>query len=166
MRRLALIAACLFASAVIALLLVPAPRASALTAAGLNGGLQKGVAGDNGVQLVRRGGGFRGGGFRGGRAFHGGRAFRGGRTFAFRGGRAFHGGRAFAFRGGRAFHGGRAFAFRAGPRRVWHRGWRGRGWGWGLAAAPFYYGYYGCPLVRRTVWTPWGWRVRWVRRCW
>jgi hypothetical protein len=34
-------------------------------------------------------------------------------------------------------------------------------------AAPFQYGggYY-CPLVRRTVWTPYGYRLRWVRRCW
>jgi hypothetical protein len=149
MRRVVLIAVSLLASAVLVLLLVPAPRASALTAAVLGGGLQKGVAGDNGVQLVRRGGGgFRGGGFHGGRGFRGGHAFRGGRAFAFRGGHAFRGGRAFAFRGG--------------PRYGWHRGWRGRGWGWGWGAAalaaPYYYGSYGrCPLVRRTVW---------VRRCW
>ncbi|HEY7553063.1 MAG TPA: hypothetical protein VH913_26520 [Hyphomicrobiaceae bacterium] len=164
MRRVVLIAVSLLASAVLVLLLVPAPRASALTAADLGGGLRKGVAGDNGVQLVRRGGGgFRGGGFHGGRAFQGGHAFRGGRAFAFRGGHV--------ARGGYAFRGGRAFAFRGGPRHGWRRGWRGPGWGWGVGAAalaaPYYYGSYGrCPLVRRTVWTPHGWRVRWVRRCW
>jgi hypothetical protein len=27
------------------------------------------------------------------------------------------------------------------------------------------YGYSGCPLVRRRVWTPYGYRIRWVRRC-
>jgi hypothetical protein len=99
-------------------------------------GLPKGAFQDDSVQLVHRG--FRRGGFRG-------HAFRGP---AFRG---------HAYRGGRAWRGGR------------HYGWRGRGWGWGGAAlaAPFVYGgYYGrCPLVRRTVWTPRGYRLRWVRRC-
>jgi hypothetical protein len=142
-----------------------------------------------------RGGGFRGHAFRGvrgpafrGHAFRGGgfrgHAFRGVRGPAFRGhafrGRGFRGPafRAHAFRGpafrGRAFRG---HAFRGG--RAWrgrHYGWRGRGWrrpgwGWGaaaLATAPFFYGgYYGrCPLVRQTVWTPRGYRLRWVRRCW
>jgi hypothetical protein len=175
MRRIALLLAWLAASVVLVIFLVPA-RAAAPTAAGLHKGAGNGAAANEGVQLVRRGGGgFRGGGFRGGRAFRGG--FHGGRAFAFRGGRAFRGGfrggRAFAFRGGRTFRGGRAFAFRGG--RVFHSGFRGRrvwrgpgwGWGWGAAAlaAPYYYGGYGCPLVRRTVWTPYGWRVRWVRRC-
>jgi hypothetical protein len=184
MRRIALLLAWLAASVVLVIFLVPA-RAAAPTAAGLHKGAGNGAAANEGVQLIRRGGGgfrgggFRGGGFRGGRAFRGG--FHGGRAFAFRGGRAFrggfHGGRAFAFRGGRAFrggfHGGRAFAFRGG--RTFHSGfrgrrvWRGPRWGWGVGAAalaaPYYYGGYGCPLVRRTVWTPYGWRVRWVRRC-
>ncbi len=64
----------------------------------------------------RGGGGFRGGGFRGG-------GFRGGMGRGFRGGR-----RGIAWRGGRG----------------WGR--RGRGWGWGAAAAVAalpYYGYYG-----------------------
>jgi len=89
---------------------------------------------------VRRGGGGFHGGFRGGRAFHGG----------------VRGGRAYAYRGGRAY------------------GWRGRGWrpGWGvavgagaLAAAPYYYGGYRCPLVRQVVRTRYGLQERWVRRC-
>ena len=161
MRRIALLLAWLAASVVLVIFLVPA-RAAAPTAAGLHKGAGNGAAANEGVQLVRRGGGgFRGGGFRGGRAFRGG--FHGGRAFAFRGGRAFRGGfhgrRAFAFRGGRAFHSG----FRG------RRGWRGPGWGWGVGAAalaaPYYYGGYNCPLVRRSVWTPYGWRIRWVRRC-
>ncbi len=144
MRRIALLAASLIASVVLMIFLVPA-RASALTAAGLHKGAVSGAEHSDGVQLVRRGGGgFRGGGFRGGRAFHGG--FRGGRAYAFRGGR---------------YHGGRYYG---------RRGWRGPGWGLALgagalAAAPYYYGGYNCPLVRRTVWTPYGYRVRWVRRC-
>jgi hypothetical protein len=167
MRKVALFAACLIAYAVLIVFLVPA-RASALSPAAL----PKGVFQDDSVQQVRRG--FRGGGFRG-------HAFRGGgfRGHAFRG-RGFRGPafRAHAFRGpafrGRAFRG---HAFRGG--RAWrgrHYGWRGRGWrrpgwGWGaaaLATAPFFYGgYYGrCPLVRQTVWTPRGYRLRWVRRCW
>ena len=150
MRRIALLAAFFVASATLIIFLVPA-RASALTAAGLHKGAAN--AANDGVQLVRRGGGFHGGGFRGGRAFHGG--FRGGRVVAYRGG--FRGGRAFAYRGGR------------------YDGWRGRGWrrpGWGvavgagaLAAAPYYYGGYNCPLVRRVVRTPYGLQERWVRRC-
>ena len=148
MRRIALLLAWLAASVVLVIFLVPA-RAAAPTAAGLHKGAGNGAAANEGVQLVRRGGGgFRGGGFRGG-GFRGGRAFRGG----------FHGRRAFAFRGGRAFHSG----FRG------RRGWRGPGWGWGVGAAalaaPYYYGGYNCPLVRRSVWTPYGWRIRWVRRC-
>ena len=187
MRKVALFAACLIACAVLIVFLVPA-RASALSPAGL----PKGVFQDDSVQLVRRG--FRGGGFRGhafrGRGFRGpafrghafrGRGFRGPafRGHAFRGrgfrGPAFRGhafrGRGFrgpafrgpAFRGGRAWRGGRHYGWRG-------RGWRRPGWGWGaaaLATTPFVYGgYYGrCPLVRRTVWTPRGYRVRWVRRC-
>jgi hypothetical protein len=76
-----------------------------------------------------------------------------------------HGG---GFRGG--YHGGRAYAFRGGPRYGWRgRGWRRPGWGWAAGAtalaAPYYYRRYRCPLVRRTVWTPYGYRVRWVRSC-
>ena len=88
----------------------------------------------------RGGGGFRGGGFRGG---------------GFRGG---------GFRGGG------------------YRGFRGAGIGLGLGlglAAPYYggygyggypYGYSsyydpGCYLVRRRVWTPYGWRIRRVTVC-
>jgi len=162
MRRLALIAACLVAGGGLAVVVAPS-QASALTPAGL----QNAAMHDNGVVLARRGGGgFRGGGFRGGRSF----AFRGGRGFH---GHAFRGGRAFAFRGGpgfrRGFRGGRVYAFRGGRHWGHRRGWRGPGWRWGTAAvaAPFFYGGWGnCPLVRRTVWTPYGWRVRWVRRCW
>lgn len=156
MRRIAVLLACLVASAALVIFLVPA-RASALTAAGLHKGGANGAAHYGGVELVRRGGG----GFRGG--FHGG--FRG---RAFRGG--FHGGRAYAWRGGvrRAgvWRGGRAYAWRGGRRH-----WRGPRWGWAAGpaalAAPYYYrgSYGGCPLVRRTVWTPYGYRVRWVRRC-
>lgn len=96
----------------------------------------------------RGGGGFGGGGFRGG---------------GFRGG-GFGGG---GFRGG---------GFRGG-------GYRGAGIGLGLGlglAAPYYYGGYGgyggypyysgyydpgCYLVRRRVWTPYGWRIRRVAVC-
>jgi hypothetical protein len=75
--------------------------------------------------------------------------------------------RGYGFRG-RGFRGGRAYAWRGG--RVWRGGryWRGPRWGWAVApavAAPFFYSGYRCPLVRRTVWTPRGYRVRWVRRC-
>jgi hypothetical protein len=140
MRRIALLAASLIASAALVIFLVPA-RAAAPTAAGLHKGAADGAA-NEGVQLVRRGGGFHGGGFRGGRAFHGG--FRGGRAYGFRGGRN------YGWRG---------------------RGWRRPGWGvalgaGALAAAPYYYGGgYRCPLVRRVVRTPYGLRERWVRRC-
>ena len=103
-------------------------------------------------QASARRGGFGGGGFRGG-------GFRGG---GFRGG-GFRGG---AFGGGmRGWRGGRGVAWRGGRRG------RGRGWGFwpglGIAAAvPYYYGsYYDCPLVRRRVWTPYGYRLRWVRSC-
>jgi hypothetical protein len=143
MRRIALAAACSMACctacAVLLTLLMPAP-ASALSPAP---GLHRGAFHDNSVQLVRRG--FRGGG---GRVWRGG----GGRAHVWRGGRG------YAWRGGRVWRGGRY--------------WRGPRWGWAagtaaLAAAPYVYGgYYGrCPLVRRTVWTPRGYRVRWVRRC-
>ena len=82
---------------------------------------------------------FGGGGFHGG-GFHGG---------GFHGG--FHGG---GFRGG--FH---------------HRGFGfapfvGAAVGLGLAAGYPYYGYYGdgC-LAPRRIWTPYGWRTRWVNVC-
>lgn len=85
------------------------------------------------------GGGFRGGGFHGG--FHGG---------GFRSG--FHGG--FRHGGFRRF--GPAVAV---------------GLGLGLAAGyPYYayggypYGYDGC-LEPRRLWTPYGWRVRWINVC-
>jgi hypothetical protein len=143
MRRIAFFVASLIASAALIIFLVPA-RASALTASGLH----EGVVHDDSVQLVRRG--FRGGG----------RAWRGGRAFAWRGGAR----RAGVWRGGvrRAgvWRGRRAYAWRGGRRY-----WRGPRWGWVAGAAPFYYGSR-CPLVRRTVWTPRGYRVRWVRRCW
>ena len=93
------------------------------------------------AQARGRGGGFGGGGFRGG-------GFRGG---GFRGG---------GFRGG---------------------GFRGAGLGFGLGlglglASPYYgyggypYGYSsyydpGCYVVRRRVWTPYGWRLRRVTVC-
>jgi hypothetical protein len=151
MRRIALLAACLVASA----MLVPT-QASALSAAAPAPGLDKGALRDSGVVHVRRGG-FRGGGFRGFRAG----GFRGARVYGgWRGGRAWRGGRVYAQR---------AYGWRGGRR---YYGWRRPRWGWAagaaaLAAAPYYYGgYYRCPLVRRTVWTPYGYRVRWVRRCW
>ena len=142
MRRIALVAASFAASAVLSLYLLPV-QASALTVPTL----EKGIAQDGTVHLARRGGGFRGGyraGFRGG--------YRGGYRAGARAG----------FRGGYAYRGAR-YGYR--------RGWRGPRWGWAagaaaLAAAPYYGGYYGrCPVVRRTVWTPYGYRVRWVRRC-
>jgi hypothetical protein len=64
MRRIALLLACLIASAALVLFLVPA-RASVLTSAGLHKGGVKGAAHADGVRFVRRGGGFRGGEFRG-----------------------------------------------------------------------------------------------------
>jgi len=106
-----------------------------------------------------RGGGFGGGGFRGG-GFGGG-GFRGGGI-----GGGFRGG---GFRGG-GFRGG---GWRGG-------GFRGAGIGLGLGlglAAPYYYGGYpygygyssyyddGCYVVRRRVWTPYGWRIRRVPVC-
>jgi hypothetical protein len=179
MRRIALLLACLAASVVLVIFLVPA-RASAPTAAGLHKGAANGGPANEGVQPVRRGGGgFHGGGFRGGGA-----GFRGGRSFAWHGGgvrRAggWGGGRGFAWRGGprRAvvWRGGRAFGWHGGVRRAgvwrggrvyaWHGGrrfWRGPRWGWGVGtaalAAPYFYSSgASCPLVRRTVW---------VRRCW
>ncbi|HEX5957982.1 MAG TPA: hypothetical protein VFY92_04905 [Hyphomicrobiaceae bacterium] len=148
MRRITLMGVALIAGAA----LIPALRTAPASALPLPALQQHTSAAEAGlVQHVRRGGfrgghGFRGGGFRG-------HAFRGGgfRGHAFRGG-AFRGG---GWRGGRHWSG-----------RRW-----GRAAGWGLAlgalGAPYYgYGYTSCPLVRRTVWTPRGWRVRWVRRCW
>ena len=147
MRRIALLAVSLIASAALIVFLVPA-RAATLTAAGLHKGAANSAPYNERVQLVRRGGGFRGGGFhRGG--------FRGGRAYAWRGG---------GVRRAGVWRGGRAYAWRGGRRY-----WRGPRWGWAVApavaAAPFYYRSR-CPLVRRTVWTPRGHRVRWVRRCW
>ena len=104
---------------------------------------------------VRHGGhGGGGGGFRGG----GGGGFRGG-------GGGFHGG---------GFHGG-----------GFHRGFGGAALGLGLglglagayAAYPYggyygypyaygdYYGDGGCYLVRRRIWTPYGWRIRHMQVC-
>jgi hypothetical protein len=57
MRRIAVLLACLLASAVLVLFLVPA-RASAPTAAGLHEGTASGVAANAGVQLVRHSGGY------------------------------------------------------------------------------------------------------------
>jgi hypothetical protein len=99
-------------------------------------------------------GGFGGGGFHGG-GFHGG---------------GFHGG---GFHGG-GFHGG-----------GFHRGFGGAALGLGLglglagayAAYPYggyygypyaygdYYGDGGCYLVRRRIWTPYGWRIRRAEVC-
>jgi hypothetical protein len=104
-------------------------------------------------------GGFGGGGFHGG-GFHGG---------GFHGG-GFHGG---GFHGG-GFHGG-----------GFHRGFGGAALGLGLglglagayAAYPYggyygypyaygdYYGDGGCYLVRRRIWTPYGWRIRRMQVC-
>ena len=78
--------------------------------------------------------------------------------------------------GGGGFRGGgfRGGGFRGG-------GFRGAGLGFGLGlglAAPYYYGGYGgypygyssyydpgCYVVRRRVWTPYGWRIRRVPVC-
>ena len=89
------------------------------------------------------GGGFRGGGFHGG-GFHGG---------GFRGG-GFHGG----FRGG--FH--RGVGFRHfGPRLAF-----GAPFVYGAYAAwPYSYAYGDDCLAPRRVWTPYGWRIRWVNVC-
>jgi hypothetical protein len=179
MRRIASLSACLFTGAVL-LAFQPPTEASALPPAGL----RQGVVQDDTLHLARRG--FHGGGARGwrggGRAFAyrggGARGWRGGgRAFAYRGGGARvwrGGGRAFAYRGGVARGwrgGGRARVWRGGRALAWHGGrrvWRGGRWVWvgaGALAAPYYYYGGGCPLVRRTVWTPYGYRVRWVRRC-
>jgi hypothetical protein len=89
------------------------------------------------VSARPQGGGFRAGGFHGG--FHGG---------GFRG-----------FHGGFRHHGFRGFGA---PVAV--------GLGLGLAAGYPYWGGYpyyadGC-LAPRRIWTPYGWRVRWVNVCW
>ncbi len=86
---------------------------------------------------ARQGGGFRAGGFHGG--FHAG---------GFRG-----------FHGGFRHHGFRRFGP---PVAV--------GLGLGLAGSYPYWGYPyhyadGC-LAPRRVWTPYGWRIRWVNICW
>jgi hypothetical protein len=79
------------------------------------------------VEQARNRGGFHSRGAFRGRSF-GGRSFRGG---------TFHGPR---FYSGRRFYGGRRFHH---VRPFRHRGWRRRG-GWGIYAAPFWYGgYYG-----------------------
>jgi len=111
------------------------------------------LLGGTSVPAQARGGG-RGGGFGGGGGFRGG-GFGGG---GFRGG---------GFRGG-GFRGG---GWRGG-------GFRGAGLGFGLGlglAAPYYYGGYpygyssysdpGCYVVRRRVWTPYGWGIRRVTVC-
>jgi hypothetical protein len=87
------------------------------------------------------------------------------------GGGGFHGG---GFHGG--FHGG-GFGFRPGihhfgPRFGFRRGFGfplvGAAVGLGIAASsPWWgYGYGGGCLVPRRVWTPWGWRTRWIDVCW
>jgi len=88
------------------------------------------------------------------------------------GGGGFHGG----FHGG-GFHGGfhPGFGFRPGfrPGFGFHRGFRpgfplvGAAVGLGIAASsPWWgYGYGGGCLVPRRVWTPWGWRTRWIDVC-
>jgi hypothetical protein len=86
------------------------------------------------------------------------------------GGGGFHGG---GFHGG--FHGG-GFGFRPGihhfgPRFGFRRGFGfplvGAAVGLGIAASsPWWgYGYGGGCLVPRRVWTPWGWRTRWIDVC-
>lgn len=74
------------------------------------------------------------------------------------------------FRGG-GFHGGFG-GFRGGG---FHRGFGFRHFGPGLAFGsafygayagyPYYAGYDGC-LAPRRIWTPYGWRIRWVNVCW
>ncbi|OJW61716.1 MAG: sulfur globule protein precursor [Afipia sp. 64-13] len=71
--------------------------------------------------------------------------------------------------GGGHWHGGGGGHWHGGG--GWHGGghWRGGGWGWGgprfYAGGPAYYGYYGGCTVRRLVPTPYGWRYRWINRC-
>jgi hypothetical protein len=64
------------------------------------------------------------------------------------------------FRGG-GFHGGfhhRGFGFRAFGPAV------GFGLGYGLGYPYYSAGYDGCVVPRR-IWTPYGWRIRWVNVC-
>jgi len=139
MRRIALVAASFVASAALSFYLLPV-AASALPVPTL----QKGAVQDGTLHLARRGG-FRGG-FRGG--------YRAGLRGGYRAG-VRTGFRGYGYRGGR-------YAYRRG----WRPGWGAAVGAAALAGAPYYGGYYGrCPLVRRTVWTSYGYRVRWVRRC-
>ena len=88
------------------------------------------------AQARGRGGGFRGGGFRGG-------GFRGG---GFRGG---------GFRGA-----GIGLGLGLGLAAPYYGGY-------GYGGYPYYSRYYdpGCYVVRRRVWTPYGWRLRRVTVC-
>jgi hypothetical protein len=76
----------------------------------------------------------------------------------FRGG-GFHGGLHGGFRGG-GFH--RGFGFRHfGPRFAF-----GAPFAYGAYAAwPYSYAYADDCVVPRRVWTPYGWRIRWVNAC-
>jgi hypothetical protein len=111
------------------------------------------------AQARGRGGGFGGGGFRGG-GFRGG-GFGGG---GFRGG-GFRGG---GFRGG-GFRGagiGLGLGLGLGLAAPYYGGYGYGGYGYG--GYPYGYASYydqGCYVVRRRVWTPYGWRIRRVPAC-
>src|SRR5262249_55159011 len=120
MRRIAVAAASLVASAALSLVVLPV-EATAVTLPQLD----KTALGEGNVTLARHRGGFRGHGFRS----HGFRGHRGFRGHAFRGHRGFRG---YGFRGGRHW----------GHRHGWHRrGWRGPGWGLALGAMGAPWGY-------------------------
>jgi hypothetical protein len=92
---------------------------------------------------ARGGGGFRGGGFRGG-------GFRGG---GFRGG---------GFRGaGLGLGVGLGLGLAAAP----YGYYGGYGYPYGYSGYDSYYDGGGCYLVRRRVWTPYGWRIRPYQVC-
>jgi hypothetical protein len=99
-------------------------------------------------------GGFGGGGFRGGGGFHGGGFRGGGFGGGYRGG--FGGYRGGFYRGA----GIGALGLGLGL------GYYGAGYGYGYGY-PVYSSYYdgGCYVVRRRVWTPYGWRFRPVQVC-
>ena len=63
--------------------------------------------------------------------------------------------------GGGGFMGARAFAFR-GNRFAFHRPFFRNRFAFFTAAAPFAYSSYAYSSCYSKVWTPWGWRWRWV----
>jgi hypothetical protein len=94
------------------------------------------------------------------------------RGFGGFGGRGFGGGfRGGGFRGG-GFRGagiGLGLGLGLGLASPYYYGGYGYPYGYGYGGYPYgYAGYYddgGCYLVRRRVWTPWGWRIRRMQVC-